>query len=214
LSADELRFDSAGQTPATSPTCANCKQPIRDSYYEVGGHILCANCKAAIESKLGVGAAASAGAMMNAVGFGVGAAIAGATLYWAVAYFAHVEVGLIAIAVGYVVGRAVRAGSQYRGGLKYQLLAVGLTYAAISAAYVAIMVTGSTLDLGLGSGIVLLLTAPFVVVVGGLPSSLISLIIIGVGLQQAWHLNRLMKVDIKGPFKIGAAPAPASPPRG
>ena len=45
------------------------------------------------------------------------------------------EIGLVAIVVGLLVGGAVRKGSGARGGWFYQLMAVALTYAAISGSY-------------------------------------------------------------------------------
>ena len=53
---------------------------------------------------------------------------------------AHLEIGLISILVGYMVGMAVRKGSNGRGGWVYQLLAIFLTYTAISASYSAVIV--------------------------------------------------------------------------
>ena len=47
--------------------------------------------------------------------------------------------GLVALAVGWLVGTAVRAGSGARGGLRFQLLAFALTYAAVALAYVPAM---------------------------------------------------------------------------
>ena len=49
------------------------------------------------------------------------------------------------------------------------------------------------------------------VVVMGFPSSLISLIIIAVGLVQAWGVNRRVALAFKGPFKLAPAAAPTPP---
>src|SRR6059036_2729659 len=108
---DQLQFDSAtpaaGLEGASKAGCARCKSPIRSCYYEVNGLLICARCKAALESKLGDAGPAGGGRMLRAFGFGAVAAVAGAALYLGVAFLLHIEFALIAILVGYMVGRAV-----------------------------------------------------------------------------------------------------------
>jgi hypothetical protein len=212
---DDLQFDSAvpaaGAVPQT-PACAQCKEPINDYYYEVAGHVTCARCKGLIETKLGLNAPAGAGPMARAVAFGAIAAVAGAAIYLAVAYFLHIEFALIAILVGYMVGRAVRYGSGGRGGRRYQLLALGMTYLAISVTYVpAALYTDAASPATPNVGLivlgvfVLLLIAPIKVVLTSFPGSILTALIVGFGLQQAWRMNRRTAVEFKGPFKIGGS---------
>ena len=59
--------------------------------------------------------------------FGLGAALAGAAIYYAVIAITHFEIGLVAILIGYMVGYAVRKGAGGRGGLRFQILAALLT---------------------------------------------------------------------------------------
>jgi hypothetical protein len=61
-------------------------------------------------------------------------------LYALVAILTGLEVGLIAILVGYMVGRAVRHGSGGLGGRPQQILAVVLTYFAITTSYLPVFV--------------------------------------------------------------------------
>jgi hypothetical protein len=60
----------------------------------------------------------------------------GSLLYWGFTKLTGFEIGLMAIAVGWLVGRAVMKGSNYRGGRRYQILAVALTYFSITFSYV------------------------------------------------------------------------------
>ena len=48
---------------------------------------------------------------------------------------------------------------------------------------------------------------PILVVIGGFPQSLISALIIGFALHQAWRMNGRVSITFTGPFKVGAAPA-------
>jgi hypothetical protein len=53
---------------------------------------------------------------------------------------AHLEIGIVAILIGYMVGYAVRKGAGGRGGRRFQILAVALTYASVALAYAPIAV--------------------------------------------------------------------------
>ena len=67
--------------------------------------------------------------------FGLVAAIAGAILYYAVIAISNFEIGIVAIAIGFMVGWAVRKGAANRGGRRFQVLALVLTYWAVGLAY-------------------------------------------------------------------------------
>jgi hypothetical protein len=128
----ELQFDHAERAgPPAGTACAVCKQPITTSYFEINGKIACARCRGRILSVWNRGSSALRGA--KAVGLGVLAAALGAAVYFAIAALTGYEFGLIAVLVGLAVGMAVRKGSGGRGGWRYQLLAMFLTYSAVVA---------------------------------------------------------------------------------
>jgi hypothetical protein len=133
----ELQFDQADhrgavETPAGA-TCTVCKRAIPDVYFEAGGHILCATCRA----KLGALAegGSRAGRVLRAVLAGAAMAGVGAGLYYGVTAVSGYEIGLVAIVLGALVGGAVRWGARRRGGAFYQCLAVLLTYLSVGASY-------------------------------------------------------------------------------
>ncbi|QEH32265.1 hypothetical protein OJF2_07340 [Aquisphaera giovannonii] len=150
----ELQFDRAefateasGPSPgaasdaekaADGPRCAACKRPIEDAYYEAAGHVVCPACRERI------GAVAAAGSpawrASKAVAYGLVAAVMGSVLYYAIIAITGMNIGLVAIVVGALIGGAVRAASGNRGGLGYQALAVSLTYLAIGAMFIPMMV--------------------------------------------------------------------------
>jgi hypothetical protein len=131
---DGLQFERAEFDQTPSIECAQCKTPLHGSYFDVNGQTVCERCRYAIEAALTSGS--SSGRAFRAMGAGLGAAIGGAVLYYAIAAITGYAIGLIAIAVGYGVGVAVRWGSGGRGGRGYQILAVGLTYLAIVSTYI------------------------------------------------------------------------------
>jgi hypothetical protein len=236
-----LQFDRAEFTtsPASSVTCASCNQNVIQSYYEAGGKTICSTCRESLSSAEGSGGVAR---FLRALIVGFGAAIIGSIVWWGVRKLTGYEIGLISIGIGIGVGRAVRWGGRNRGGWKYQLLAVLLTYASIAGNYMPDVVTqirndveasnvgtksvknapgapaaaGKTTPvkasasesigfvefiLGVGAIFLMAAAAPFF---GG-AGSIISLLIIGFGLWEAWKTNRRVELVINGPYSIAPA---------
>lgn len=240
-----LQFDTAissGPADASSPqgvTCGVCQRTILDEYFDINGHSSCESCRDQIvqeaETPRGWSVLARAGA------FGFVAAILGAILYYAVIAITEFEIGLVAIAIGYMVGYGVRLGTRGRGGRRFQVIALALTYWAVGLAYTPLLFsevskqdaaqqastnTTSSAPASLAEtpdspeafnpalGLVFLLgftfALPVLVVVGSLPSGLISGAIIAFGMQQAWRMTAAPQPQITGPYRIGAGPpAPA-----
>jgi hypothetical protein len=134
-----LQFDRAEFTaPASSATCASCNQLLVQSYYEAGGKTICSNCREALAHVADSGGAIR---FLRSFAVGLAAAIAGSIVWWGVRKATGYEIGLISIGIGIGVGRAVRWGGRNRGGWRYQLLAVLLTYFSIAGNYVPDIVT-------------------------------------------------------------------------
>jgi hypothetical protein len=123
------RAERAGQTPGTA--CSFCRQPIAGSYYEINGKVACLGCRGQIMTAWNRGSRAQR--FTKALGLGAAAAALGAGVYFGVEALTGYEFGLIAVVVGLLVGTAVRKGSSGRGGWRYQLLAMFLTYSAVVA---------------------------------------------------------------------------------
>jgi hypothetical protein len=203
-SPEGLRFDEPA-AGAGAPVCGRCQAAIADAYYEVNGHVVCPGCKTALE-QTPTGSGASR--MLRATAFGLGGAILGAGIYYAILAATGYEIGLVAIAVGWLVGLGVHKGSEGRGGWAYQSLAVGLTYLAIVSTYVPFIMKAVTAD-GAGQadelavGVVALLAlaaaSPFL---AGF-ENVIGILIIGFALYQAWQMNRRVPMTINGPFAVG-----------
>jgi hypothetical protein len=136
------------------------------------------------------------------------------------------QIGLISILVGYMVGKAVRKGSGGRGGRAQQILAVALTYFAITTSYIPPFLqemassprqhartqagttnpvpTAAPAALSVGVAIVLLLAivaaAPFLALSHG--TGFLTLLIIFFGLSQAWKLTAKARISIVGPYQL------------
>ena len=147
----ELQFDRMEMTqssgdPAASPgvTCVVCGMSVGASYYTANGKPICERCRDVVTST--AAPARSPGALLLAGLFGLGAAVAGAAIYYAVIAIANLEIGIVAILIGYMVGWAVRKGAGGRGGRRFQILAVVLTYWAVGLAYAPLAFKGMAGD--------------------------------------------------------------------
>jgi hypothetical protein len=222
----ELQFQHAEPIAEVSagPVCVVCKQPVVGSYYQAQGQqTLCVLCAERIRAGL---QAAPAMSLVRAALYGGGAALAGCALYAAVAIVLKAEIGLIAILVGWMVGKAIRHASYGYGGRRQQILAVLLTYFAITTSYIPVILyqdarVAQTINASVSSsapanarprvsfGIVVLFflvltaVAPFLSLTSGV-SAWISLFIIFIGLQYAWKLTARREIVLTGPYSVEA----------
>ena len=211
--ADELQFGRAEYASPAGPQCAACQRPLSSAYYEINTRIICESCFSQTQRTQAQGSGMVP--FFNALLFGVGAAIAGAVIYFAVAAMTGYEFGLIAIVVGFMVGWAVRKGSEGRGGVGYQFLAVILTYLAIVSTYIPSIlkqfsqVNAETSPVGWMVIFAIACLAPWLAGI----RNIVGWIIIGIGLYQAWKFNKRVPLQISGPFSLASRPptAPASP---
>jgi hypothetical protein len=223
----ELQFQhaepiaDATSSEGSAPACVVCKQPVGGSYYQAQGQqVVCPLCAERIRAGQ---QAAPPISLLRAALYGGGAALAGCALYAAVAIVLHVEIGLIAILVGWMVGKAIRHASYGRGGRPQQILAVVLTYFAITTSYIPVILyqdarvrqtknapvsssapaeTRPRMSLGAAALFLLVLTAvaPFLSLTSGV-SAWISLFIIFIGLQYAWKLTARREIVLTGPYQ-------------
>jgi len=138
-----LQFDRPEFHPGAAPsgvTCTACKKPVVQSYYEANGHVICSSCREQLTQQGRPGG--GGGRMLKAFFQGLGVALLGGAVWWAVRTYLHFEIAIISIAIGWGVGTVVRRASGNRGGLAYQLLAVALTYFGICSNYVPDIVEG------------------------------------------------------------------------
>jgi hypothetical protein len=134
--------------------------------------------------------------------------------YAAITAVSGLELALVAILVGYLVGRAVRIGSNGLGGRRCQVLAVALTYLAITGSYFILSFRDPEVSQTLHSplGVIIMmgiaLASPLLGLAGGL-GGILGLVIILVGLAQAWRLTARDPRVLAGPYTVGDPAQPA-----
>jgi hypothetical protein len=185
-------------------TCANCQRTLTDVYHTANGEPICANCRHILEGATrGVTQPA---VLVKAIAFGVVAMLAGALLYWAVIRFAKLEIGIIAIASGWMIGKALRAGADGRGGPALQFIGAGLVYVSVALAYLPFVMQAAPPGSSLVAGALVAIMVPLQQVFSSGVGGIISALIIGFGMMQAWQMAATPKVAFQGPFRV-AAPA-------
>jgi len=130
------QFDTAEYTnvPGTA-SCEFCKQTLAGTYYRIGDHLACASCADQVRNRTPKDSHA---AFVRALMFGVPAAIVGLIAYAVFEIMTGWVIGYLALGVGYLVAKAMLLGSGGLGGRRYQIVAVILTYAAVSMAAIPV----------------------------------------------------------------------------
>lgn len=222
-SPDDLQFHKAEYETAEPKLCRACNQPMRDSFYQLGAAEVCESCANAWSEQEKRGGIFL---FLRGALFGLGGAFVGWLIYYAVALMG-VEIGIVAIAVGWLVGKAIRMGARGKGGRAYQIMALLLTYVAISETYAPLVYKASmngveesaqrksaplregrlattirvffVISIG-----VFCLAMPFLILAQSPASGLLSLLILFFGLQQAWRLTARYQLTLAGPFPVTA----------
>lgn len=221
--AEALQFQTAVPDDPSVRHCSLCSQTIPTEYYHVAGAVACPRCaQTRLASQQWTGGWGEFG---RAALFGIGAAFLGSLLFAIVSMAIHARFGLLAIVVGVMVGKAILMGSRGCRGRRYQVLALILTYGAITTSYVPEIVTGlakasKNLEAKRNSGaapavtpskatpvlllvgvvviFALALAAPFLLLTQG--TGFFGLIIIAIGLWEAWKLTAADTTAIMGPY--------------
>jgi hypothetical protein len=234
---DALQFDHAEYTGDQPLTCGSCEHTIAHVYHEMNGRLFCDRCRRNVEIAVNSGSRLSRA--IRAIVAGSAAAVVGSLVYFGVTKLTGYELSLVTIFIGYIVGVAVRWGSNGRGGWAYQALAILLTYFAIVSTYAPTVVeamvdasrrqaeqvstaqapAAATAHAADGKASIarfaamvavlslIVCVAPFLLGV----KNLIGLVIIGVGLYQAWKMNRRLTLNFSGPHRIRGPEAAATP---
>jgi hypothetical protein len=128
---------SRAEYASGADACRICGQTIVGSYFRVNNVMACASC--ADQAQRGQPKDSHL-AYSRALMLGIGAAVLGLILYAGFAIVTEIVIGYVALAVGWLVGKAMLKGSNGIGGLRYQVTAAILTYAAVSVAAIPIYI--------------------------------------------------------------------------
>lgn len=165
-------------------------------------------------------------AFVRALLFGVAGAVVGLVLYVAFALATGLIIGWVSLAVGYIVGKAMHIGSGGVGGRRYQVVAVLLTYFAVSMSAVPIAIEQARAHHQAQAQSADTAAQPRAHVSGrtiavlalvGIASPIldlrdpvqgpIGLVILFVGIQFAWRFTAGPTLNISGPYNAVSARA-------
>jgi hypothetical protein len=135
---------------------------------------------------------------VQAITYGIAAAIVGSILYAAFNIVTHITIGYAAVGVGFLIGKAMLHATKGLGGKKYQVVAAVLTYLSVSMAEVPeflwemheshrafVHYSAKLISLLVGFA----LASPFILVQHNLGSGLIGLFILFIGIRFAWRMT-------------------------
>jgi hypothetical protein len=220
--------------------CAFCRTPLHSSYFQINGQPSCEACRYKVDAELAVRPGLRSFLKALAAGIGA-AAVGAGIYYAVLAlsgYEVGLVAILVGYMVGRAVrwGTNGRGGRGYQFlavGLTY--LAIVSTYiplmieeivknppaleqpaVAAAGAEQAADKSGAPEGEEIGVGGMFLALGLLVLMAAALPflagiENILGLVIIAVGLWEAWRHNRRLTLDVSGPFEIGrlAAPQPA-----
>ena len=166
--------------------CEECGAGLGDSYFLVNGHGVCAACEERLQ-----------GSFARALLLGVPAAGASVAVYYAVLVALDMRFVFAAVLAGVAVGSAVRKGAEAGRHVGYRWLAVALTYLAATAMY-----AHSILELpSAPTGVNLVVHALYLPLLMLLQQkNIVTLILLGFGLHEAWKFSAPPRVRVEGPF--------------
>ena len=182
------------ETPAQ--LCGQCGRKIGIRSFVLNSKLVCERCSEAADP-----AAHSHAVFARSLACGIGAAILGLAVYAGFTIVTHFYLGYVALAVGWLVAKAMMMGSRGVGGIRYQVAAMTLTYAAISLASVPILIarvmqeaadygTSSHVEWGKIAGKLIAwgIASPFLELRSGV-FGVIGLLILFVGMRIAFRMT-------------------------
>jgi hypothetical protein len=171
---------------------------------------VCTACRDKIATTLAT--ATSSASFAKAALYGGAVAFASGAGYAIFVAVSHVQLALVTIGIAFVTAQAIRKATSGIGGLRFQVLAVALTYMASTMGFLPPILGGVHDGANHLFAVVLVaLAAPFY----ELRESPLGLLIVLFGLWEAWRRTRGAPPTIEGPFQLApaaAVPAPPSPP--
>lgn len=166
------------QTQPATDTCKLCGQPLSIGYYQTSDGKCCEACASKV--------------FPRAVLLGLVGAAIGLALYAGFEIMTNIVIGYVSLAVGFIVAKAILMGSKGIGGRRYQVLALILTYLAVSLSFIPVFLSFSHLSITEVSSPKLLmlgLISPFWELTIEPGSGLIGLVILLVGIRIAWRMT-------------------------
>lgn len=196
-----LQFDKAEFDSSVSASCAFCKRPGLTSYFDINGKVTCDACRAKIAAQVAPEDVPYAQAFL----LGLGAAIVSGVAYGFTRKLTGANIGLVSVAVGWFVGTAVRRGAGQVGGRPQQVMAVLLSYLAVAASFLPVVVP-AYLEKGYAGLSLVVASSMTALMAPAYEGSPLGYLIYGFALWQAFRVTRPVNVQINGPFQVSTRP--------
>ena len=135
---DFSRVQYPGDAPKQPEQCGYCGRGLETEYYTLQNRTSCGVC---VENVQAAFPPDTHKAFTRALLWGIPAAILGMIGYAAFEILTGIEIGFVAIGVGWLIGRAMLRGGGGVRGRRYQWAAALLTYAAVSMAFIPMVVS-------------------------------------------------------------------------
>lgn len=190
--------------------CSLCSSFAYSEYFKVNGQKVCSTC--AEETRSGQSTASRA-SLMGALIFGSVGAIVAMIFYAAVTLSTGWTMGYVALAAGWIVGKSVMAGANNVGSTRIQLIAMALTYLAITLEAIpgvlyeaynypaTVNNWGTLLPDAIASGLI----SPFTHFDENPVNGAIRVLIVLIGMRIAWRLTQTRPLAVAGPYAVAAA---------
>lgn len=171
--------------------CADCAQPLAEQFFLLNGAPICPRCSGRLE-----------GSPRHAVLFGLSATLASIAAYYAIFLLTGFRFVFIAVLAGVFIGAAVRKGAHASKRLRYRWFSVVLTYLAVVATYAHTVAEMPFVTSG-ADAILRSLYLPLLMIAG--QKNVVTLILLGFGLHEAWKFSGPPYAHIEGPLPTTAA---------
>lgn len=183
--------EGAGTTSGADPAaCRTCGVTLTTTFYRINGRPTCPSCREQVGGSWGRMAA-----------FAVGAGLVNAAIYYGLLYGADFRLVISPILAGVLVGSAVRRGAGVEHFWGMRMFAVVAAYFAAVATYVHSVWDLQSVSL-FGDALVRSLVLPVVMAIQG--KNIVSLVLLAIGLHEAFVFARPAGQPVKGPFPIEA----------
>lgn len=186
LAEDSVPAEVHAPVPSGAP-CASCTQPLTKQFFVQNGAPVCPGCRAALE-----------GSFCGALLLGLAATLASVGLYYVVFVLSGWRFVFVAVLAGVFIGGAVRKGAHASKLVRHRWLAVLLTYLAVVATYAHTLAEMpgivNPFDAALRA-----LYLPLLMILG--QKNVVTLILLGFGLHEAWKFSAPPYVHVEGPYR-------------
>lgn len=185
----QTRVDMPRALAAEAQRCRRCGGGLLPSYFRISGLPVCAPCRVAL-----------GGSWPRVCAYALVAGALGAAVYYAVLAVLGVRFVLSPVLAGVLVGIAVSRGAGVDRLLGQRLFAMLITYIAAAGTY-----THSVFEMqgvaGLNDAVRQALVLPLAMAIQG--KNWVSLILLGLGLHEAFRFAAPTRTSVQGPFMDG-----------